>query len=80
MPVSVGEEHEKRNVVATDSGEAGVDADSGAKGLPEAPCGMRGSVALRRAAGTHRCLKSALVSAEFMEGVRCRSCQEVVCG
>jgi hypothetical protein len=80
MPVAVGEEHEKRDLVAGDTLESGIDAESGAKGLPESPCGMRGAGALRRAAGMHRRLNSAPVSAELMEGVRCCSCQDVFCG
>jgi hypothetical protein len=63
MLVAVGDEHEKRYLVSSKAFEAGVVAESGAKGLPEAPCGIRGTGALRRAAGTYRCLNSVLVSA-----------------
>ena len=79
--VTVGKELENRYLdSAKNIMEAGIDAECGAKGLPEAPCGMRGIVALRRAAGTHRFLNSAAVSAEPMEGVRRCSCQDMVWG
>ena len=78
--VRLGKELKKRYLVAADAGEAGVDAECGAKGLPEAPYGMRGGAALSRAAGTQRRLKTAPVSTEVMEGVRGSSCQDAVCG
>ena len=78
--VTLCKELEKRYLVDADTGEKGVDSQSDAKGLPEAPYGMRGAAALRRSAGTHRCLNRAPVSAELMKGVRRCSCQDVVCG
>ena len=44
--VTLGKELENRYLVAADAGEAGVDAECGAKGLPEAPYGMQGGAAL----------------------------------
>jgi hypothetical protein len=47
---------------------------------PEAPVRIGGGGALRNDSGLDRCLRSAEVSAEVMDGVGVQSCQGRCCG